>query len=310
MYYNLITKKYINSNRSFMHFTKITNKHNSNFPEPKAKKSKKPGPINDIPGEMIMEIFSYLGLIDFIRASSTCITWNKVVAKNSLLNRCVYNDIAFGKDKWIKYFGKGVVENDQEDFKALPKGIAKILLTRLPHSKERVMDNHMLVWIPKQIKGKDLTLVTMGELMKDKCFPKTKMGYRTIGLEILKKQGNKSLKESHWVLMTKQVLPGTIGLWKDKQMDLMRRYAEKTKIAYEVPKILEAVVCIFAEYVRTDNKTRLFSDKHSRLIRCKEKIDDIHVVVGAFDKSGLCLFSDAAGLVNSGLAVLRNFSFR
>ena len=79
--------------------------------------------------------------------------------------------------------------------------------------------------------------------------------------------------------------------------------------AYEVPKALDAVVCMFMYYAATDEKKRLFSDEPWTYTRCAEATKWGQVVVGGFAQGGLsvtrnCNFGDD---VSVGVAALREF---
>lgn len=271
-------------------------------------KPKIKGPINDLPDDPIVEIFSYLGLVDLCRASNTCRSWKQVEEKSQLLNRYVYNTIAFGKTQWIKYYGKGVVENDQEDLKALPKDIFKILLTQLPDSRERVLDSQILVWIPKQINGKYLTIKTFLEIVSPNCFKSyVYLNYPN--------DNENSVEKSHWVLMSKDVLASSKGKSFEKLKVLVKEFSEKTKIAYEMPNLLDVIVCIFAEYVRSDNQTRLFSGSHSTgffsrsgaFTICQERSGEYQSTVGDSYSHGLSIKDDRSDKDITGVAAFKKF---
>ena len=94
--------------------------------------------------------------------------------------------------------------------------------------------------------------------------------------------------------MTKDVLPGSRNRTYAEQQTIVATLATQSHAAYEVPSILEAVACIFAQYFRSSligsngPPTRLFSDNPWTYTRCKENVDGYQVVVGGFAPAGLC----------------------
>ena len=126
--------------------------------------------------------------------------------------------------------------------------------------------------------------------------------------EVVTVIGDKALEGLRWVLMTKDVLSGSRSKSYDQQLALLKEYAEKSQIAYEMPKTLEAITCIFAEYVQSgDKKTRLFSDKPWTYTRCQEKVQSDDMVVGGFALSGLDVDDNYYDHDDYGVAALRKF---
>ncbi len=71
-----------------------------------------------------------------------------------------------------------------------------------------------------------------------------------------------------------------------EQQALIARFAQQAKKPYQVPKILDAAVCVFIEYLRTG--TRLYPDNPWTYTRCQEKYDkDWQLIVGGFAPGGL-----------------------
>lgn len=136
----------------------------------------------------------------------------------------------------------------------------------------------MLVYIPATVDEVPFTLKKLGEIAK-RYFPKNDQGYRYIWSDIVSELGDKSIDRSHWVLMTKDVLPGSKGKCYDGQQRMIAKLAKKS-LSYEVPRILESATCILAQYF--DSKTRLFSDAPWTYTRCNEKVQGRPTIVGGF----------------------------
>jgi hypothetical protein len=151
-------------------------------------------------------------------------------------------------------------------------------------SGKKISETHILVYIPATIDGKPFTLNKLGEIAK-RFFPKNGKGYKYIWSNIVHELGDKPIN-SHWVLMTKDVLPGSRNKSYAEQQKIVAALAEKSLISYEVPETLEAAACILSQYA---SNIRLFSDKPPTYTRCKEKLQGDQVVVGGFASSGLCI---------------------
>ena len=152
---------------------------------------------------------------------------------------------------------------------------------------------------------KEFTIKKLGELAK-KYFPSNTDGYRYIWSAIVDELGDKPADESVWLLMTKDVLPGSRSKSYGRQKTIIEELAKTTGVPYQVPTTLEAATCILAEYSRSEN--RLFSDSPWTYTRCKENVQGYQVVVGGFAPAGLSVdYNDHYDDGNIGVAALRKF---
>jgi hypothetical protein len=156
----------------------------------------------------------------------------------------------------------------------------------------------MLVRLPKTLNG-GLTLKSLIELAKkdflhcdDMCFDRLQ---------------DKSIDKSHWVLMTKDVLPGSRSKSYGEQQKIIAGLVEKSLLNYEVPKVLEAAVCILSHYFGSN--IRLFSKEPWTYTRCKDNVSTFPPSVGGFVQLGLrvVVVNDNNGYHEVGVAALRKF---
>ena len=147
-----------------------------------------------------------------------------------------------------------------------------------------VEETHLLTLIPQIVKGKLLTFNSLEKLIKH---PKQGQAtqYKCCWDEIKKEHGDIPLQASYWVLLTKDVIPESRDKSYDDQVQLVAKYSEQAKVAYEVPRLLETAVSLFMEYVQTG--TRLYSDKPSTYTRCQESVFHSPSLVGNFAAGGL-----------------------
>lgn len=232
--------------------------------------------IERLPDELVLEVFC----LDLATLGTICRVskaWERVGKKPILWRTAIYREIAFGNDKWAQYFGKDVVkgENKELEFSSLPldEFIADCKKFKRIFPKINAKDNLMLVRLPKTLNG-ELTLKNLGELAK-MYFLDSDTGYGYICPLIDEELGNKSIDKSRWVMMTRRVLPGSRYESYLEQQQIVADLAEKSLTNYEVPEILEAVACIFAQYF--DSKRPLFDGTHTR---CKEKVQGRTIGVG------------------------------
>jgi len=269
----------------------------------------KQDPIEILPDELVLEVFSHLNLATLGTICCVSKAWKRLANEPILWKIAIYREIAFGNDKWAQCFGTDVVkdEDNREEFSSLPSDdfIADCKKFKSIFPERNAKDSLMLVRLPKTLNG-GLTLKSLGELAK-KYFSDSDSGYRFIWATIVQELGDKSIDKSHWVLMTKDVLPGSRAKSYGEQQKIVADLAEKSLISYEVPETLESAVCILSQYFGSN--IRLFSDNPWTYTRCKDKVQGYQTVVGGFAPAGLGVRSHhyRYDYDNFGVAALRKF---
>lgn len=255
-------------------------------------------PVTIIPAEIVLEIFSYLNHHDLGVCRSVSRKWLKLADTPNLWKEAIYREIAFTSKDWVKV-DKDIVKDVDFSKEALsfPDNIVEEL--RLSHKafpRKSIRQSHVLV-----IKPKGLTINKIGELLK-KYFPNNADGYSYISKSVADELGGKSSDESVWLLMTTHVLEGTRNKSFQKQKEIVKNFASKTKVPYKDPTTLDALICILAEYFRT--KKRLFNGGLLTYTRCQENIQGFQVDAGGFDQAGLRVFCNNYDHLSIGLAGL------
>lgn len=259
-------------------------------------------PVDTLIADTAIKIFSYLNGASLRLCCLICKEWNTFVKEdkdNSLWNAVIGREIAFGKEKWAKYFG------DIGKVPPLPENICEVLSSPCPSFDEKtIAASHMLVLIPEKINGIPLTLNSLRELVK------TPMeGYKTdfsyISTRIIDELGNKSIENSYWVLMTRNLLEESKGKSYEVQNAMIFDLICKAKASYRVPKVLEAAICIFTKYVSTGKL--LFSSDPLTYTRCQEKYEPFQAAIGGFGSKGPDLSYIYLERNKHGIAVLREF---
>jgi NLR family CARD domain-containing protein 3 len=193
--------------------------------------------------------------------------------------------IAIGPKEWSQYFGEvGAAP-------PLPANIDEILNGPCPFWRgKQVKDTHLLVLVPAMVDGRPFTLDLLGELIKSPQGSGNKTQYRYYGSDVQKELGAKSPGSSYWVLMTRDVLPGSRSKTYDAQKAFVAAHASRLNLPYEMPDALSAATAILLHHARTGE--RLYTDDPWTYTRCQEKVgkNDYPVVVGGFSSGGLDFF--------------------
>lgn len=211
-------------------------------------------------------------------------------------------EMAFGKAQWETYFG------DIGEEPPLPSNIQTILNQPCPiFTGAKISESHILTLIPRTVNGEPLTIRSLGELVKN---PRegSSTQYRSISNRILEEHGDCPTEHSHWVLMTKTVLPTMKDYYKDNE-DLIADIARHTGNSYVIPKLLEAAISVLMHHVRTGE--RLLSWP-STYIHCQEQADGFQTRIGDFSLAGLDVGSNSLietcfGLAKNNICAVRSF---
>jgi hypothetical protein len=208
-----------------------------------------------------------------------------------------FDTLSFGKAEWGTYFGDVGIEPP------LPLNIDEILNSPCPFwPGKKVCETHLLVLVPQTVNSQSLTLKSLGEFVqKPLQGPATKYSYFHLG-----EYSDPLAPPSHWVLLTRDVIEGSRNKSYKEQQDLLAKYCNQAQVTYEVPKVLDATVCILMEHVRSG--TWLYGREPVTFTRCQEKYDaDWQLGVGGFGSSGLYFSHYGAGTMSHGVGGSRKF---
>ncbi len=184
----------------------------------------------------------------------------------------------------------------------LPEGILETLSEPCPVTPgKKVGETHLLVLIPDKVGEDPLTLNSLGGLVKSKGhFPRGQApGYGNLDTDVASAYGNKKAGSSHWVLMTRDVLPESRGKsYKDQK-------AMVEKLVYEVPELLSAAACVFLHYLSSGGE-RLFGDDPQTYTRCQGwGRGPRQVMMGKFSPGGFRIMPDFMDYEPVGVAMMR-----
>ena len=200
--------------------------------------------------------------------------------------------LAFGATAWSTYFGDVGTEPP------LPSNIHEILNAPCPYwPGKKVSETHMLVLIPEKVNGRPLTLNILGELVKT---PKKGNAGNYNEDNFFHTYGDTPAPASHWILMTRDVIPGSRSKPFTAQKALL-------KGGDTVPKLLDATTAIFMQNA-SGGKHGYVRDPWT-FTRCEEPYNASQMVVGGFapPPGGLVVDYNDFDLEHCGLAAFRLF---
>ena len=100
--------------------------------------------------------------------------------------------------------------------------------------------------------------------------------------------------KSHWVLMTKDVIPDSRNKKYKDQKALVTRHASKAGIPYKIPNVLQATTSILMHYVET--REALYTDgilgPERTFTRCQEDMKQHTPAIGNFSSKLLRVLMD------------------
>ena len=234
--------------------------------------------------DVVLKIFQDFNIKEVGGFSFVSKNWKDLT--EALFKKLIYEKLCFKPADWNLSFKSEVVKISDigKIFQSLPENIKEILTRPCPFFKEkRVMETHMLVWIPASINGQPVTIRNFGILLKDRLeFSKNDTGYGFIWDSLLNIEGDKPIP-SGFVLMTKENLPNSANKEFFDQKQMIDDYNIINGTNYKIPKVGEAIICILAEYLKSG--MRLFSD--NQMTRCSQNVNCLIMSVGGFSTNGI-----------------------
>ena len=208
---------------------------------------------------------------------------------------------ALGEAEWKHYFG------DVGSAPPLPSDMAAILDGPCPFWPDQlVKDTHLLVLIPATVGGVPFTLNLLGELIKHPSNGGHKTKYSYYHERVKAQMGEQSPPRPYWVLMTRDVLPGSRNTGYADQKALVAGYASRESVPYELLSVLEAATAILMHHAREGEQ--LFGDDPWTYTRCPGVVDGRYpAVVGGFASSGLGVSKFSSDYGSIGVSCCRKF---
>lgn len=215
---------------------------------------------------------------------------------------------AFGPAQWRTYFG------DVGEAPPLPAGLNEILQSPCPFMPgKRIRETHKLFLVPRTLDGRPVSLDLIGEII-ERPLRGHPARYLYFSSYVKADIGAKSVPEAHWCLMTRDVVPGSVGMDYVDQCAFMETQQARIGVRYDIPTTFEAALCILLQHVETGE--RLFARDDARrawtMTRCSDEVSAQMwaVAVGGFEPKGLLLYRSPDFLFDryfAGTAGVRRF---
>lgn len=200
----------------------------------------------------------------------------------------------------------------------LPEDIYQILNGKCPiygdQKKEDgtsylVKDTHFLSLVPREFGSlKHLE----GKILKpygEKNYPEGQnpLQFRFFLDAARQQHGNTAFWETHWVLVTKDILPGSRNKSWSKHAAQVAALSRKALVNYKIPTLKESFTDIITHMVATGERRYQAANDHTyTYTRVNEMAEGLHLSVGGSDPSGVDVFSDYSN-VCIGVVALRKF---
>ncbi len=224
--------------------------------------------------DILYHIFSYLNLCQLTTVCLTSKRWHIIASTKLLWKQAIYRELAFSQAKWIEHFGKEQIQEleEKEEINSLP--LEKIIETydyfHATISQKSVKETLVLVKTPKLYVGQ-LTLEVLRDWAK-KYFSEEDKLFTNLWGDIIDLLKDETLTQSSWIIMTTDVLLESRHQSYEQQKELIAKLKLKQFSDYDMPTVLEAVICMLAQFFISSKK--LFGNQEHELTytRCQHSV--------------------------------------
>ena len=242
--------------------------------------------------------------IHYLAVESDTVSWQSSLTTESeeeevVDTKSLQLPAAFGSQEWSRYFG------EVGEAPRLPSDIHEILEGPCPFCPGKaVKDTHLLVLIPSTVDGQAFTLDLLGELIQTPRGDGHRTQYFLYEDEVQRSSRDGYASSSYWVLLTRDVLPGSRGKSYEVQRALIASQAPLIEhFPYTIPNVLEAATVILSHYVRSGDRlyegyegVAIGDELPSTSTRCTALLEDASevqtpIAVGRFCSRGLVFLS-------------------
>lgn len=267
--------------------------------------------IGVLPNELLYHIFSFLNdLKSLSNITLTCKNWNKIAKVEttpSLWKRAVYQELTFSNKSWAAIFGKDVIKQEKidEDFDSLDikEFVSTYRSIKSVYRIEKPREALLTVRIPKSLNG-GLNLDSLIDISKKFFLVSDVYGHRGLNCYQLAAHLRQiPIKKSYWVVMTKQLLPGTVKKTYHEQKELIDSLSKTDLKGFRVAKVIEVATSILAYHSQKQLKQEHFQT--GKYTRCEEANGEYQLVVGGLNPYGLNVNGDGYIEDNIGVVAIK-----
>jgi hypothetical protein len=196
-----------------------------------------------------------------------------------------------------------------------PCRMAKILDRKCPiHSDQKQEDTHILSLIPEEFGTVNRFESDILRPYGEANYPEGEnpLRFRHFWDDARQEHADVPFAPTHWVLMTKDVLPGSRSKSWDEQAALVNKLSRKALVDYEVPTLQQMFTAIATHKVATGESLYQAGNERNGNVytsTCvKETTENYHLVVGGSAPSGVFVHNVYVyGKESLGVAALRKF---
>lgn len=270
--------------------------------------------IGVLPNELLYHIFSFLNdLKTLSNITLTCKNWCAIaiVEKSpSLWKRAVYQELTFNNKSWAAIFGKDVIKQEKidEDFASLDikEFVSTYRSIKSVYKVEKPREALFTVRIPKSLNG-GLNLDSLIEVSKKFFLVSDVYGHRGLNCYQLAAHLRQTpIEKSYWVVMTKQLLPGTVKKTYEEQKEFVEALSKNDLKGFRVAKVLEVATSILAYHFQKKTIPEHFLP--GKYTRCEESNGGYQMVVGGLTPYGLNVNGDGYIEENIGMVGIKTIS--
>ena len=264
-------------------------------------------PIDALPDELMLKIFSYLNGPTLVNCQGVSEKWRRLAGDPSFKKKIQLYRTTL---EILRAQGNLIDERawkllgDIGEVPPLPYNIFEELMKPCPFwnregcaEGKKVIDTHVLGVMVDKVNNEPVTIISIENYAK-----KPKKGghatqYSSIWKHICNDHGETYVGKPYWALMTADLVPGSIGEFRQDQLDMVAH------LGYEVPTLLQAIAFNIVRYVSTGK--RLFGFVPGIYTYCQEQSNGCNLIVGGFSYSGLIVTDFIDNVV--GVVALRKF---
>ncbi len=214
-------------------------------------------PFKSIPNDVLNHVFSFLNFEKILKLALVNKNWKIVSDDPALLKYVIYRDKLINPDSFKLYLGYDFGFSEKHKaWEALPNNIGKIFKISSAFTNNKIGEQFLIFWIPKNI-----TIKSIGKLLHGKF--NDKEDYHFMDPEIYEKFGSEPIQESAW-----------IAIHLDPRLKPSQKCCKTVldiqSSQYRKPKIVEAIICLSFIY---------FKSKKLRKVYCEENFNGHQVLV-------------------------------
>ena len=271
-------------------------------------------PIDVLPVELMLKIFSYLNGPTLVNCQGVSVKWRRLAGDPSFEKKIqLYHTLEilraqgnFIDERAWKLLG------DIGEVPPLPDNILEELMKPCPFwnpertaDGKKVKDTHVLGLMVDKVNGEPVTLTSI-----ERCASTPKEGghatrFEQVYEDILKDHGETAVGKPYWALMTAKIIPDIQGKSKKGKLAMAANFG------YEAPTLLQAIAFNIVRYVSTKKRLfiggRLFAGKPWLGTYCLEKSGSSKLAVVSFLFFGLNVSYTHIDDDRIGVAAVRKF---